>query len=305
MELNLLEKTELRITNLKLNNVNLTTVAEIVAQTLGLPADKVLVIDVRENHICLDILEKTVTMQQITGKEAEILTRLQAIDGLELSDESRVDSTGIMGLINIDRLEAGAVIAATQAMVNDIERNVLSRALVYSTGFEVKQGMIKDTNAPFLVKFLTRLGYRAEFGGILDDNLSAIRYKLQEAADKGYGLVITTGGVGAEDKDFSIEALTAVDPDAATLWLAKFAEGQGRHVKSGIRTGVGQLGITTYISLPGPHDEVTAAAAAIKQNCCAGERIDKIKLANEVANILRDKLRGKKWSHHHYGHHGQ
>lgn len=302
MELNLLEKTELRITNLTMNHVNLTTVAEIVAQALGLPVEKVLVIDVRETHICLDILEKTIGMEQITGRETEILTRLQAIDGLELSDESRIDSTGIMGLINIDSLEAGAVIAATQTMVNDIERNVLSRALVYSTGFEVKQGLIKDTNAPFLVKFLTGLGYRAEFGGILDDNLSVIRYKLQDAADRGYGLVITTGGVGAEDKDFSIEALTAVDPDAATLWLAKFTEGQGRHVKSGIRTGVGQLGITTYISLPGPHDEVVAATTAIKQNCYVGERINKIKLANEVAAILRDKLRGKRWDHHHHHH---
>ena len=114
MELNLLEKTELRITNLKLNNVNLTTVAEIVAQTLGLPADKVLVIDVRENHICLDILEKTVTMQQITGKEAEILTRLQAIDGLELSDEHCLFENLTNPHIEFEAAEPSTVVSMVQ-----------------------------------------------------------------------------------------------------------------------------------------------------------------------------------------------
>lgn len=303
MEINLLEKTELRIVDLRMNTVNLSRVAAIIADVLALPTEKVLVIDVRDDHMCLDILEKTLEINQIIGKEQEILDRLKEVPGLGITETTRIESTGIMGMINVDTLETESVVATMQVITNDIERNVLQRALVYATGFEVKQGMIKDTNSPFLVDLLQDAGYRAEFGGILDDNLSLIRFKLQDAADRGFGLVITTGGVGAEDKDFSIEALTALDRDAAILWLAKFTEGQGRHVKAGIRTGVGQVGLTTYICLPGPHDEVVAAAAVLKQYCTPAKRIDKIRLANDIAEILRDKLRGKHWHNNHHHNH--
>jgi molybdenum cofactor synthesis domain-containing protein len=303
MELNLLKKTELRITNIALTNANLNVIAQAVAEVLGLPHDKVLVIDVRTDHICLDLLEKTLDMHQVVGKEQAILDRLKTIQGLHLTEETRVDSAGIMGLIGADDLEAEAVIEATTRMTNEIERNVLSRALIFSTGFEVKQGMIEDTNSPFLLQFLKELGYRAEFGGILDDDISAIRYQLSDAADRGIGLVMTTGGVGAEDKDFTVEAITTLDREAATPWLAKFEKGTGRHVKEGIRIGVGQVGLTTYVALPGPHDEVVAAAGSFKNLCHAGKRIDKMGLANAIAHILREKLRGKHMGNHYSSHH--
>jgi molybdenum cofactor synthesis domain-containing protein len=302
MELNLLKKTELRITNLSLENVNLSKVAQAVASELGLPEAKVLVIDVREDHICLDLLEKTLDLHQIVGKEQAIIDRLKAIAGLTVSADTKVESAGIMGLIGVDCVDAGALAATSAAMVTEIENNVLSRALVYATGFEVERGMIEDTNSPYLIKMLAELGYRAEFGGVIPDSLAAIRRKLDDAADRGFGLVITTGGVGAEDKDFSVEALTALDRDAHTPWLVQFIKGEGRHVKAGVRIGVGQTGLTTYLSLPGPHDEVVAASKALIEYCKSGQRIDKAGLANGVAHILREKLRGKQWYHGHYHH---
>ena len=33
-------------------------------------------------------------------------------------------------------------------------------------------------------------------------------------------------------------------------------------MKEGVRIAVGQYGLTTYVSLPGPHDEVEASAAS-------------------------------------------
>ena len=71
-------------------------------------------------------------------------------------------------------------------------------------------------------------------------------------------------------------------------------------MKEGVRIAVGQYGLTTYISLPGPHDEVEASAAALRKFCTAG-RVDKIALANAIAEILRDKLRNKQahWHAHH------
>ena len=121
-----------------------------------------------------------------------------------------------MGLINCDTIEADQVIYKTKTIRTEIEKNILSRALVYSTGFEIQQHMIEDTNSPYLINLLRGLGYKTEFGGIIEDSKGAIKQKMLDAVDQGFGLVITTGGVGAEDKDFSVEALTAIAPDALT-----------------------------------------------------------------------------------------
>jgi molybdenum cofactor synthesis domain-containing protein len=301
VELNLLEKTELRIYGLDLNGVNLTTVAAKAAAVLQLPAEQVLVVDVRDDHICLDILAKTVDMRQLIGKQSSLLSELRGIEGLKVREDAYVDSAGIMGLISCEPLQSGEIVARTEAMSNEIESKVLRRARVYATGFEVKRGMIEDTNSPFLVRLLELQGYRAEFGGILEDDVHAIADALRDAAERGFGLVITTGGVGAEDKDFSVEAVTRLDPQAATPWIVKFQAGTGRHRKEGVRIAVGQYGLTTYVSLPGPHDEVEASATALRKFCIGGH-VDKVALANEVVEILREKLRGKQahWHAHHH-----
>ena len=296
MELNLLEKTELKVYGLVLTEVNLSDVAAAVAGVLALPPDKVLVVDVRHDHICLDLLVKTIGMSQVAGKERELLEALRAVAGLEVTDAAYVDSAGIMGLIGGDAAEAAEMMARTATMAGEIEKAVLGRAMVFATGFEVANKMIEDTNSPYLLRLLVEQGYRAEFGGILADDAGLISRRLEDAAERGYGLVITTGGVGAEDKDFSVEALTRVDPAAATPWIVKFERGTGRHVKDGVRIGVGQYGLTTLVSLPGPHDEVVAAGEALRRHCTAGQ-IDKAALAADVAAILRDKLRHKHWHH--------
>ncbi len=293
MELNLLEKTELRVQNVIMEDVNLTVIAEIVAAVLALPREQVLVIDVRNDHFCLDILEKTISMEQIIGKEKELLSALSKVNGLTLSSETYLDARGIMGLINCDQIEVAEVLAKTQTMRNEIEKNILSRALVYATGFEVQRQMIEDTNSPYLVQLLTEIGYKAEFGGVIEDSKGAIKQKLFDGLDRGFGLIITTGGVGAEDKDFSVEALTAMVPDALTPYIVQFEKGTGRHVKAGVRIGIGQVGLTTIVNLPGPHDEVVAAGEIIKEQCCC-QPIDAVTLANKLAEVLREKL-NKKW----------
>jgi molybdenum cofactor synthesis domain-containing protein len=297
MELNLLEKTELRVQNVILDDVNLTKIAETVAVCLALPRDRVLVIDVRRDHFCLDILEKAINVEQIIGKEKELLAKLSEIPGLLINPDTYIDTRGILGLINCDEVEATAVVKRTETMLTEIEQRVLARALIYATGFEVAEGMIEDTNSPFLMEVLAKNGYKTEFGGVVEDSKGAIKLKLLEAIDRGFGLVITTGGVGAEDKDFSVEALGAIDPTALTPYIVKFEKGTGRHLKDGVRIGIGQVGLTTIINLPGPHDEVVAAAEALQRHCRC-QRIFTPDLANDVATILRDKLNHKHWGHH-------
>ena len=122
-----------------------------------------------------------------------------------------------------------------------------------------------------------------------------------EAADRGFGLVITTGGVGAEDKDFSVEALLAVDRGALTPYIVQFEQGTGRHVKDGVKIGVGKMGLTTIVALPGPHDEVVVAAESLLKYCQSGQPVDQAGLAGEIARVLREKLRHK-WAGHHHNH---
>lgn len=296
MQLNLLEKTEVRIYGLELKTANLTAIAAAVADVLALPADKVLVVDVRDDHICLDLLVKTIDMEQVVGKEKALLEAVGSVDGVAVTEGAYVDSAGIMGLIGGDAEEAAEIIARSEAMASEIERSVLRRALVFATGFEVANKMIEDTNSPYLLDLLSSQGYKAELGGVLADDAGLIASRLMDAVDRGYGLVVTTGGVGAEDKDFSVEAMTRIDPEAATPWIVKFAVGTGRHVKEGVRIGVGQCGLTTIVNLPGPHDEVMAAGDILRRHCRTG-RIDKAALAAETAAVLRDKLRNKHWHH--------
>ena len=299
MELNLLEKTELRIHGLELSGVNLNELAARVAQVLELPANQVLVIDVREDHVCLDLLTPKINIRQIAGREQAVLKALTLMDGLTVGENARIDSSGILGLIAYDQNEALEIAALSQKMGSEIESNILRRALVFATGFEVKKEMIEDTNSPFLIDLLQKQGYAAEFGGILDDDLDIIANKLMEATERGFGLVITTGGVGAEDKDFSVEAMNRIDRQAATPWIVKYEQGTGRHVKAGVRIGVGQYGLTTLINLPGPHDEVMAVAPVLQAHCNRG-LINKELLANDLVQVLRAKLSIKKkhWDHH-------
>ena len=67
-ELNLLEKTELWVNEIILEQANLTEMASAVARVLGLPEDKVMVVDVRPTHVTFDLVEKEILQENILGK---------------------------------------------------------------------------------------------------------------------------------------------------------------------------------------------------------------------------------------------
>ena len=300
MEYNLLEKTEVWLTGVRLNGVNLTSLAAAAAEVLGLDPVEVLVVDVRDNLVTLDILRKTVQAEDIVGKQAALLERLSIIPGLELTPQAAVHSDGVLGFIALDPAEATGVLERTQALTGSLLAHIARRALVYSSGFELQQGMIQDTNGPYIQETLARQGFQVTVGPVLEDDEFAVARALEEAISRAYGLVITTGGVGAESKDRTVEGLLRVDPRAATAWLVKYEKGQGRHEKEGVRIAVGQVGPTILITLPGPHDEVQTALPVICRHLEQGA-VDKRGLADQVAAALRAKLAAKMqhWSHHH------
>lgn len=297
MELNLLEKTELWIEKINLTNADLNQIAETVANVLSLPRDEVLVVDVRDNHITLDILQQQVQAQAIYGKKNELLKKLGQLEGVQIYPETEIHSEGILGMIGLNEDEAVQVLENTQKISQQIQENVSKRVIVFPTGFEVKRGMIKDTNTPLIKEILERKGYQVTTGTILDDDMTFIAGKLRQAIYNGYGLIITTGGVGAEDKDKTVEGILKLDPNASTPYIVKFQKGTGRHEKDGVRIGVGMLGQSMVVALPGPNDEVKIGIDIVVEALEQG--LSKEQLAQKLAEALRNKFKEKMPHKHH------
>lgn len=289
-EINLLEKTELWIMGLSLLGARLDDIAAAVADVLGLERQEVLVVDVREEHIILDILRPVLKSSQIAGKGDEILKRISLLPGVTLSEHARIHSEGALGWVALDPGESQKAMAKSWQMGLEIRERVAKRAIVFSTGFEVEKGMIADTNYPLIEKGLQEKGYTVKFGGILPDEPGAIAYQLHKALDQGFGLVITTGGVGAEEKDCTVEGLLRVDPSAATPYILRFEIGTGRHVKDGVRLAVGEMGLSRFVALPGPTREVKIGMERLLEGL--GKGMGKGEMAEHIASALRGKWRG-------------
>ena len=293
MGLNLLEKTELWVNEITLANANLSDMADAVAEQLGLDKGKVMVVDVRPRHITFDVLERNVPQAGIMGKERAILSALAALPGVCLTDKSYIHSNGILGLICADVEEPEAVLDRVSNMTREIQEKVSRRAIVFPTGFELKQGMIQDTNTPFLKHELEERGYYVTVGEVMEDNVEDVVEKLDDALSRGFGLIVTTGGVGAEDKDHSVEGVCRMDPTAATPYIVKFQQGTGRHVKDGVRIGVGVVGPSRMVGGgAGRQVEAERDGAASPSQPWTGERMKNMD-HKQAAQMLWEAEQGR------------
>ena len=288
----LLTKTELKIEKIRLHNANLTEIAAQVAEVLGLNRNEVWVVDYQDESLILDILNTCVNAYNIVGKKQQLLNGLGRLPGVSVSAETGVFSDGMLGWIAMDREPAVIALRRSEQMASDILQNISRRVMVFSTGAEVARGQIEDTNTPAIMQYLASAGYKVTQGETLRDDRLFIAAKLREVADYGgYGLIVTTGGVGAEDKDHTVEAIRELDSEAATPYICHFKIGTGRHVKDGIKIAVGQHNGTLMVALPGPNDEVMASLSILVEGLKA--RLDKHLLAENLAANLREILRKK------------
>ena len=305
LELNTLRKTELKIENINFDHANLTDIAAAVADTLGIDRKEVFVTDLRGNNMTLDILKDCIDAYKLVGKKGELLKKLSEIPGVSVTPETNFSSDGVLGWIANDDPEVMEAIERSKGMAEQISNNIMKRAVVFSSGSEVEEKQIVDTNTPFISKRLEKEGYNVTKGTTLEDDKWMISSKLREAAESGgYGLIITTGGVGAEDKDHTVEAVLSLDKNAATPYICHFEKGTGRHVKDGVKIAVGEYNGSLIVSLPGPNDEVKASMDILTKGL--KEDIGKSVLAERLAANLRNIWRSKveKGDHHlhKYGH---
>jgi len=288
----LLRKTELKVENIHLSNANLSTVAATAADILGLERNEVIVVDYRDGMLVLDILNNCVNAFKIVGQQEALLQGLGALPGVNVSDKTSIASDGMLGWIALDKDQALDALRQGQKMAAEILGTIAKRVIVFSTGAEVASKEIEDTNIPTIINYLTDEGFKVSRGEVLKDDKLFIAARLLETAEAGgFGVIITTGGVGAEDKDHTVEAVKEIDPHAATPYICHFEVGTGRHVKDGVKIAVGEYNGTIIISLPGPNDEVKASLEPIVN----GLKIEATKqdLANLIAINLRSILRKK------------
>lgn len=295
MEYRLLEKTELWISPVELKGADLGACAGAAARVLGLKPDEIMVTDVLEDRLTLDILVPTIRAEQIVASEKALVKALASVPGVRTKPETEVHSDGILGLISLDEKSGRDVLQRTQEMSAEIAARVGRRSTVFATGKEVLSGQIRDTNTPFLLEALRAEGYDADQGPVLEDRVEVIARAFLRAAEAGFGLIISTGGIGAEGKDQTLEALRRVDPHAIMPYILKFRKGEGRHQKDGVRIGVGISGQTRLVCLPGPHDEVKLAWAVLMRGL--QENWGKEALAQALANALRQKFLNRSGHH--------
>jgi molybdenum cofactor synthesis domain-containing protein len=292
----LLNKTEMTIEPISLQKANLNDIAATIADVLAMEQNDVFVTDLRENVLTIDILKGCVDAYNIVGKKKELLQRLAELPGVRVTDATSIRSAGMLGWIALDDDEIQQSLKRSEEMAQEIRQKLSKRVIVFSTGAEVENGQIVDTNKSDITKRMQKEGYVVTQGPTLKDDEAFIAAHLRQAIENyGYGLVITTGGVGAEDKDHTIEAILAIDPEAATPYICRYEKGIGRHHKDGVRVAVGQVFETLIVALPGPNDEVRTSLDVLVRGLSMN--LDKYSMAEEIAGHLRNRLH-EKMKHH-------
>jgi len=287
-DVQLLNKTEVWINGIHLSDVNLPRLANTCAEVLDLPSDKVFVIDVRGGIVVLDILVSSVNFEHIAGKQSHLFSVINKIPGVSLEDNAHIHSEGVLGMIGQNREVADRAIKEARRMDQQLRQYTSGRVAIISTGTELLDGSVKDTNFKAAKEVLGNKGYDVIYAGVAGDSENEIAGMINRVASDGFGIIITTGGVGAEDKDKTVEALALIDPELSTATLACYQKGHGRHVKDRVRIGVAKLGWATIIALPGPTHEVQLALPIIALHMKEGSTLHD--LAEAIAKPLRATL---------------
>jgi len=295
----LLDKKELRVSDVHLDGANLSELARLTAGVLGLPAEEVLVTDYLDEVLTFDVLRPALYPHQLLNRQDLLLSTLATATGVRLGSRARVSANGVLGWIAAGGADAEQIQQAlrdAETAAAQISDRVARRAIVFSTGQELLTGQVQDTNRETILQALAGAGYSATFGGTLRDDAELITGSIRTAVERGHGLVITTGGVGAEAKDHTIDAVLRLDPAAPAPYLATFTPGHGRHVRDGVRITVATYQGARIVCLPGPNDEVRVGLAALLPGLAAGWPDDR--LADTVAQRLREILRARMAARH-------
>jgi len=231
----------------------------VVSARLGIPRDKMAVVDVRETKVVLDILVPSVEISKIIGAERPLLESISMIEGVYVFPETCIAAEGVLGLISLPPSEKRPILKPAEKIASNIKERLAKRIIVFPTGSEVEKKFIQDKNSPYIKSILEKEGFDVKIGRVLSDDPVAIRGAWRKASEEGFGFILTTGGIGAEEKDKTIEALLGLNPGACTLDIIEFRGERGTHPSGKVRIGMGTYQWSRILALPGPNTEVKIA----------------------------------------------
>lgn len=91
------------------------------------------------------------------------------------------------------------------------------RATVVITGTEVLGGWVSDANGPWLARRLGALGVEHVSTTVVGDRPEDLRAALEHARDRGFQLVITSGGLGPTEDDLTAQVVAEFSGRPAAL----------------------------------------------------------------------------------------
>jgi len=269
-DVQLLGKTEVWLRGVHLDAVDLPRLAQRTADVLALPRDRVFVTDVREGVVVLDLLLPRVSLEEVAGKQQALLEAVARLDGVTVDPGAEVHSEGVLGVIGAPPERVAGILSEANRIETQIRDYASRRVAVIATGAELIEGNVRDTNFEAAQEILGEAGFEVASSVAVDDDETRIAGLVARLAGDGFGLIVITGGVGAEDKDRTVEALERLDSGLSTAVLAHYEKGHGRHVKDCVRIAVATLGWTTVVALPGPTHEVRLALPVLAERLQSG-----------------------------------
>lgn len=269
-DVQLLGKTEVWLRGVHLDAVDLPRLAQRTADVLALPRDRVFVTDVREGVVVLDLLLPRVSLEEVAGKQQALLEAVARLDGVTVDPGAEVHSEGVLGVIGAPPERVAGILSEANRIETQIRDYASRRVAVVATGAELIEGNVRDTNFEAAQEILGEAGFEVASSVAVDDDETRIAGLVARLAGDGFGLIVITGGVGAEDKDRTVEALERLDSGLSTAVLAHYEKGHGRHVKDCVRIAVATLGWTTVVALPGPTHEVRLALPVLAERLQSG-----------------------------------
>jgi len=287
--IDLLDKTELWVMGLTLDQVDLRVLAGAAANALGLDPGRVFVTDVRDGHVVFDVIQPHVELEAVLGQQQILLSAFADVPGVTVDPGATTHSDGVLGVIGVPAPQAPAVLELLGRVHDGVQSWTARRVAVVATGAEVASREVLDTNTAAVAGLFRAAGFEVSSGGTVLDDENAILGRVLRLIEQGFGVVVTTGGVGAEDKDRTVEALQRGIPDLATSILTTYRVGHGRHVKPHVRVAVGTVSGARVIALPGPTHEVRAALPVVLTGLV--ERWADGDLTEAIAAVLRDLVR--------------
>lgn len=152
-------------------------------------------------------------------------------------------------------LDAHAIALLLSADIHQVRVYRHPKILVLATGDELVEpgkpleaGKIYNTNNTLVCLRLREWGFPSDDGGIVPDDLDALKKKISKAA-RSYDLIITTGGMSVGDRDFVPTACRA---------LEGIPTYEGISIRPGGHTAHYRLGTTDIIALSGNPFALTA-----------------------------------------------